>query len=89
MKALSTFACFAVSLASMACTNDKKEVAAQGLSAELAAEIEGICGLPAGAFSGQVPVPDDAMPKLACALKEARKRDVELGFITNPLDPDG
>jgi len=89
MKRPSSFACLAVCLASIACANPSSEAPAQALSAELAAEIEGICGLPAGAFSGQVPVPDDAMPKLACALKEARKRDVELGFITNPLDPDG
>jgi len=89
MKALSILACFAVSLASTACANAKKEAATQGLSAELAAEIEGICGLPAGALSGRAPVPDDAMPKLACAQEEARKRNVAFGFITNPVDPDG
>jgi hypothetical protein len=54
----------------------------------MAAELEDICGLPAGALTEKAPIPDDAMPKLACAVKEARKRDVAFGFITNPVDPD-
>jgi hypothetical protein len=28
------------------------------------------------------------MPKLACAVEEARKRDVAIGFISNPVEPD-
>ena len=60
---------------------------AHRLSPELAAEIEGICGLPAGALTKQVPV-SDAMPKIACAVQEARKRNVAIGFISNPAAPD-
>jgi hypothetical protein len=57
------------------------------MSAEWAAEIEAICGLPRGTLNGQTPV-SDAMPKLACAVEEARKRDVAIGFISNPVEPD-
>lgn len=88
MKRPSSFACLAVCLASIACANPSSEAPAQALSAELAAEIEGICGLPAGALNGQTAVSDDAMPKLACAVEEARKRNVAFGFISNPVDPD-
>jgi hypothetical protein len=80
-------ACIAVCSASIACANTHEEAPAQGLTAEMAAEIEGICGLPAGALSGQAPV-SDAMPKIGCAVAEARKRNVAIGFISNPADPD-
>ena len=87
MKAFSTLACAAVCLASTACANTREEAPAQRLTVEMAAEIERICGLPAGALSGQTPV-SDAMPKIACAVEEARKRNVAIGFISNPVDPD-
>jgi len=87
MKALRTLACAAGCLALTACANTREGADAQGLTAEMAAEIEGICGLPAGALSGQAPV-SDAMPKIACAVEEARKRNVAIGFISNPVDPD-
>jgi len=77
----------AIYLVSAGCTNTAHENAEQGLTAELAAEIEGVCRLPAGALSGKAPVPD-AMPKIACAVGEARKRNVAIGFISNPVDPD-
>lgn len=57
------------------------------MTAELAAEIESICGLPDGALSGSVAV-SDAVPKIACAVQEAEKRNVSIGFISNPVDPD-
>ena len=88
MKRLCPFACIAACLLSTACANPGSEAPEQGLSAELAAEIEGICGLPAGALSRQTPVPDDAMPKLACAVTEARKRNVAFDFVSYPADPD-
>jgi hypothetical protein len=54
----------------------------------LAAEIEAICELPKGALAGKAPIPGEAMPKMACAVEEARKRGVTFGFISNPVDPN-
>lgn len=85
MKAM--VACLAFSLASTACTDTSREAAAPGMSPEVVAEIEAICGLPAGALSGQASI-SDAMPKIACAVEEARKRDVAIGFISNPVEPE-
>lgn len=60
------------------------------LPPEVASEIEGICGLPAGALTGKAAVPDirEAAQKMACAVAEARKRNFDVGFISNPVDPD-
>lgn len=57
------------------------------LTPELATQIETICGLPAGALTNGGIVPD-AIAKLSCAVQEARKHDVTIGFISNPVDPD-
>ena len=81
------FACLAASLASTACADTSGEAAAPSMSPEVAAEIERVCALPAGVLSGQATI-SDAMPKIACALEEARKRDVAIGFISNPVEPD-
>ena len=60
------------------------------LPPEVASEIEGICGLPAGALTGTSSVPDirEVAPRMACAVAEARKRNFNVGFISNPVDPD-
>lgn len=64
----------------------------QTLTPELAAEIEKICRLPAGALTGKVPLLSGSykkiLPKIACASEEARKRNVAVGFISTPADPD-
>jgi len=77
----------AICLVLSGCANPDQVRVAQGMSAEMAAEIEAICGLPSGALNGQTPV-SDAMPKIACAIEEARKRNVAVGFVSNPADPD-
>jgi hypothetical protein len=70
------------------CGNDA-EMAKEGqLPPALAAEIEKVCDLPEGALSGQASISEEAMPKMACAVEEARKRGVTFGFISNPVDPD-
>lgn len=86
MIVLSRLVCLAVGLASTACA-DRSDDPPPVMTAELAAEIEGICELPAGALTGQASVPD-AMPKIACAVEEARKRNVAIGFISNPAEPN-
>lgn len=73
--------CFALA----GCSGDDR-TQPQGLTAELASEIEGICGLPDGALRGQATISDSDMPKIACATKEGQKRNVAVGFISNPAD---
>lgn len=77
-------ACFALA----GCAGNRPENEAQGITAELASEIETICGLPAGTLRGQASISDDDMPKVACAQKEGQKRNVSLGFISNPTNLD-
>ena len=54
----------------------------------MAAELEKVCRLPAGSLTGDNAISDDAVSKLACAVEEAQKRGVAIGFISNPVDPD-
>jgi hypothetical protein len=81
----------AVSVMLAACSESANEDLPPGWTSELAAEIEGKCGLPAGTLTGQTLLSaasrEDTMPKIACALKEARERNVNVGFISNPIDP--
>lgn len=67
-------------------TDDEQDAKA---SPELA-EIERICDLPAGSLSGTTPIPNmnEGMPKIACAVEEAQKRGLNVGFISNPVDPN-
>jgi hypothetical protein len=58
------------------------------LAPAVAAEIETVCGLSKGALTEKTSIPGDAMPKMTCAVEEARKRGVNFGFISNPVQPD-
>jgi hypothetical protein len=62
----------------------------QQMTPEQAAEIEALCELPVGALTGSTPIADirEAGPKIACALAEAQKRNLAVGFISNPVDPN-
>ena len=60
----------------------------QELAPDMAAELEKVCRLPAGSLTGDNAISDDAVSKLACAVEEAQKRGVAIGFISNPVDPD-
>jgi hypothetical protein len=71
-----------------ACGSDAESAQESQLPPALAAEIEKICDLPEGALSEQAPISEEVMPKMACAVEEARKRGVTFGFISNPVDPD-
>ncbi|MBO9517509.1 MAG: hypothetical protein J7493_05540 [Porphyrobacter sp.] len=68
------------------CSGNDREAQPRVLTAELAAEIEGICGLPVGALKGQASISDGDMPKIACVIKEGQKRNVAIGLISNPAD---
>jgi hypothetical protein len=75
-----------LALAIGGCVTEQDAVSEKQLTPEVAAEIEGMCGLPAGALlKGTVTA--DAWPKMACAIREAHMRGITVGFISNPVDP--
>lgn len=75
----------AASLASSACATTGKQEPAIQMTPEIATEIEGACRLPAGTLAGQVPL-DNVSANLECVMGEAKKRNVVVGFISNPAD---
>ena len=79
-----------VGLATTACQSISNGDNEEELSSELAAElteIETLCGLPKGSLAGKAGTPSE-FSKIACAVEEAQKRNLNIGFISNPVDPN-
>jgi hypothetical protein len=72
-----------------ACTNSSSDEPDEDLIAELA-EIEDVCGLPAGSLRGEAVLPEtnERPQKIACVMAETQKRNLKIGFISNPVDPN-
>lgn len=74
--------------ASRALASGERSAPQAQFSPLVAAELEGICRLPPGSLMGQTGIPEGELSKMACVFEEARKRNVPIGFISSPVDPD-